>query len=74
MDVYANPGVHFLSADLQGLITRSRDAQENINHNICQGIMGELKCCWCLTLTHRTREPGNSLDVPLTSLEIPQSF
>lgn len=47
MDVCTKAGVHFLSADLQRLITRSRDAQRNINHEICQRIAGELKCAAC---------------------------
>lgn len=44
MDACTNPGVHFFSADLQRLITHSRDAQGDINHEICRGIAGEPKC------------------------------
>lgn len=44
MDACTNPGVHFLSADLQRLITRSRDAQGSSDHEICRRIAGELKC------------------------------
>lgn len=76
MDACTNPGVHFLSADLQRLITRSRDAQGDINHEICQGITSEPKTVGANANAQNqaaqqpvTRQTGNSLDERLTSLE-----
>lgn len=83
MDVCTKAGVHFLSADLQRLITRSRDAQKNINHKICQRIIGESKCAACYFNSNIqktpaqqsvTCQPVNSLYLHLTSLQIPDWF
>lgn len=80
MDACTKGGVHFLSADLQRLITRSRDAQKNINHKICQRIVCELKCaaCYFNSNIQKTQsvpsQPVNSLYLHLTSLQIPDWF
>lgn len=76
MDTCMNPGVHFLSADLQRLITRSRDAQGDINHEICQATAGVPKCAGANANAQNqaaqqpvTRQTGNGLDERLTGPE-----
>lgn len=76
MDACTNPGVHFLSADLQRLITCSRDAQGSSDHEICREIAGEPECAGANANAQNqaarqpvTRQTGNSPVERLTSPE-----